>query len=488
MQEPFITLHDITIRLRDRFILPHTSWKIRTDENWVILGPNGAGKSSLVRVLAGDVPYVGRKVTYHFQEHPSDVIGFVSSELQEQLIAADRFQDMSRYFAGRPDEGLTARATILSGAYDGDCGIHELPAIADTLGIRHLLDRGIRCLSSGEMRKVVIARALIKSPKLLVLDEPFSGIDSESRERIAETLSLLVARGLRMVLVTHRPQEIPPFVSHVLMVKEGEVVTKGARPDVLTPANLNHLYGVKRPVQVADERRPWSIRDASQNGRIIVDMRNVCVRYGDVPVLNDINWVVRRGENWAILGPCGSGKSTLLSLIAGDNPQAYANEIYLFGKRRGSGESIWEIKERIGAVSSEVQTVYRKDMKVRDVVASGLFDSIGLYRNLSSEYQELVARWIEFFSISHMADRIFTHLSFGERRIVLLARAMVKSPELLILDEPCQGLDRENRKFFMGMIETIGRVTETNLLYVTHYRDELPACIDRVLELKRIDS
>ncbi len=186
--------------------------------------------------------------------------------------------------------------------------------------------------------------------------------------------------------------------------------------------------------------------------------------------------------------PSGSGKTTLLSLIAGDNPQAYTNEIYLFGKRRGSGESIWEIKEHIGMVSSEMQTSYRKEIRVCDVVASGIFDSIGLYRNLDSGHKEKVNKWIEFFGISHIADNIFTHLSFGERRMVLLARSMVKSPELLILDEPCQGLDQENRKLFMRMVEMVGSYTDTNLLYVTHYQDELPGCIDHVLTLKKHDG
>ena len=157
----------------------------------------------------------------------------------------------------------------------------------------------------------------------------------------------------------------------------------------------------------------------------------------------------------------------------------------MFGKRRGSGESIWDIKACISMVSSEIQTLYRKEITASDVVASGIFDSIGLYRNLNSEHKRQVDKWIEFFGISHIANSIFTHLSFGERRMVLLARSMVKSPELLILDEPCQGLDQENRKLLMCLIEMIGRDTDTNILYVTHYEDELPACIDHVLTLKK---
>jgi molybdate transport system ATP-binding protein len=487
MDEPFITLEDITIRLRDKFILPHTSWKILTGQHWAILGPNGAGKSSLVRVLTDDVPYVRGSITRHFPEHPSEIIGYVSSELQEHLIAREKFQDTSRYFAGKLDDVEKVRATILAGDHDGRDGSTDIGRIVDILGISHLLNRGIRYLSSGEMRKVIIARALIKSPRLLILDEPFAGIDAGSRKKIAESITKLVSQGLQIVLVTHRAQEIFPFISNIMLIKNGKVLMQGKRNNILTAENLNRLYDAKYFDHgfTLDKRKSGAVRTASYRNGILVDMRNVSVKYGNTLVLNNLNWTVRRNETWAIVGPSGSGKSTLLSLIAGDNPQAYANEIYLFGKRRGTGESIWDIKERIGMVSSEIQTLYRKEITACDVVGSGLFDSIGLYRNLNSEHKRQVDKWIEFFGISHMANNIFTRLSFGERRMVLLARSMVKSPELLILDEPCQGLDQENRKLFMGLIEMIGRDTDTSLLYVTHYQDELPQCVDRVLTLKR---
>ncbi len=485
MDEPFITLEDITIRLRDKFILPHTSWKILAGQHWAILGPNGAGKSLLVKVLTGDVPYVQGGITYHFREHPSEIIDRVSSELQEHLIAREKFQDMSRDFSGKLDDFEKARTTILAGNHNEKEESPNFERIAEILGIHYLLDRGIRYLSYGEMKKVLIAKALIKAPKLLILDEPFAGIDAGSREKLAESIAELVRQGLQVVLVTHRAHEILPFISNILFIKNGKVLMQGKRNDILTTENLNRLYDRKYFDHgfTLDKRESGAVKSASYKNGILVDMRNVSVKYGDALVLNHLNWTVRQRENWAIVGPSGSGKTTLLSLIAGDNPQAYANEIYLFGKRRGSGESIWDIKERIGMVSSEIQTLYRKEITASDVVASGIFDSIGLYRNLDAGHKREIKKWIEFFGISHIANNIFTHLSFGERRMVLLARSMVKSPVLLILDEPCQGLDRENRKLLMRLIEMIGKDTDTNLLYVTHYQDELPTCIDHVLTL-----
>jgi molybdate transport system ATP-binding protein len=172
-------------------------------------------------------------------------------------------------------------------------------------------------------------------------------------------------------------------------------------------------------------------------------------------------------------------------LITGDNVQAYANEIYLFGKRRGSGESVWDIKKKIGVVSPELQVQYRKRMQVYDVVLSGFFDSIGLYRKCTAEQQAAARKWIELLGLSHMSERWYDHLSFGEKRMVLLARSMVKSPTLLILDEPCQGLDRSNRGVILDLIDYIGRETNTHVIYVTHHQDEMPPCITHVLKLEK---
>lgn len=486
-EKPIITIQDITIRIRDKFILPQTSWEILTGQHWAILGPNGAGKSSLVRVLIGDLPYVRGSITYHFPNRPVEIIGYVSSELQEHLIAREESQDGARYFARKLNDFEKARSTILAGDHEEGGGHPELERIVDLLGIRYLLDRNIRSLSTGEMRKVLIARALIKSPAILILDEPFAGIDVDSRERLKESIGVLMRQGMQLILVTHREEEILPGISHVLCVKKGRVFLQGKRHDILTREQMGRLYDEKKIISFPPVRRSVSdgINSSSQNQEILVEMKGVAVKYGDVQIIDHLNWMLKRGENWAIVGPNGSGKTTLLSLIAGDHPQAYANEIYLFGKRRGSGESIWDVKARIGMISSEFQARYRNEIMTYDVVASGLFDSVGLYRKLTTQQHQRVHRWIQFFGLLPIADRTFTQLSYGEKRMALLARSMVKSPDLLILDEPCQGLDQENRRRVLDMIEKIGARTDTNLLYVTHYQDEIPKCIHHVLTLRR---
>jgi molybdate transport system ATP-binding protein len=214
-------------------------------------------------------------------------------------------------------------------------------------------------------------------------------------------------------------------------------------------------------------------------------MRSVRVAYGEAVILNGLSWSIRRGENWAVVGPNGSGKSTLLGLITGDNLQVYANEVYLFGKKRGEGESIWTIRQKIGVVSPELQLLYRKPASVREVVLSGFFDSIGLYRRPDMSHEKLADGWLNILDMKKEADCPFSHLSYGEKRLALIARAMVKSPELLILDEPCQGLDGTNRKRVLALMERIGEGTETNLIYVTHHEEELIPCIQHVLRLEK---
>jgi molybdate transport system ATP-binding protein len=358
--------------------------------------------------------------------------------------------------------------------------------IVDQLEVKHLLPRPVRFLSTGEMRKVLIARALIPSPRLLILDEPFDGLDLQTRTQMAHCINTLMNGKQQVVLVTHRITEVLPNISHVLGIREGKVQFQGERARMLTPVQIERLFSPQKapadaplPVPLPADPELYPIPD------VLIEMRATTVKYGDVTILENLNWKMNAGENWAITGPNGAGKTTLLSLIAGDNPQAYANEIYLFGQRRGSGESIWDIKKQLGIVSAEFQIRYRKPITAADVILSGFFDSVGLYHQGTQAQKEIAEQWIEVFQIKHLAQQKFRMLSYGERRMVLLARAMVKFPLLLILDEPCQGLDRNNRQKILNLVEYIGRHGRTSLLFVTHHAEEIPDCITRILRLGR---
>lgn len=489
--EPFLTLDRVTIRLRDRFVFEDTSWQIRSDEQWAVIGPNGAGKSTLVKALAGDLPIVRGRAVYHFMNDSG--LSTLSPDGQAARVAFDTETVFHRSRAGydsfrtERDGALSVEESLLQGSSsEGRIERDRIRNIAWKLGMEGLLGRACRALSIGEAKKVLIARTLLRSPRLLILDEPFEGLDERAKVELKELIDSLMTRSMRVVLVTHRFGEISPKVSHVLCVKDCRVMMQGRREDVLKPGILSRVFGKGGLRGEAEEVYFKAQKRASSYApRELVRMKNAGVRYDREVVLDHIDWVMRRGENWAILGPNGSGKSKLLELITGDNVQGYANEIHLFGRRKGSGESLWEIKEKISVVSAELQIRHQRPIPAYDVVCSGFFDSVGLYQGCTGEQHRTARQWIALLQMEDLAHRRFDHLSHGQQRLFLLARAMVKSPLLMILDEPCDGLDYANRRKVLEFIEFIGRRTASNLIYVTHHKDELPSCITHTLVLER---
>ena len=473
-----VRLTAATLRIRDRLFLPDTTWQIDRGQHWAILGPNGAGKTTLVKALTGDVPVVRGAISFSQKL----TAGYVSFEDHQRLIAREERRDASRFFSGNLDDITTVYETLL----EGDGSAIDVERIAAGLQIEHLLERDIRVVSTGEMRKVQIARVLIHAPDILILDEPFDGLDRSSRGILAPIIDNLMDDARTVILVTHRQREILPNISHVLALSDRKVLFQGRREEVLTPSNMEGLYpsSVTTSFSLPVGQGIPAKAEASRND-LLVSMENVRVKYEETTVLDGLNWTMKSGQNWVILGPNGCGKTTMLSLLTGDNPQAYANKIYLFGQRRGSGESIWDIKRRTGIVSSEFQIRYRKPITAFEVVLSGFFDSVGLYRDFSTEQKETAEQWLAVLGIADKSDRVFNQLSCGEQRMLLLARSLVKMPLILILDEPCQGLDRTNRGRILDAIDVIGGHSQTNIIYVTHYPDEIPSCMTNLLQFTK---
>jgi len=507
----FITVDHITCRLQDRLMFQNSSWRFHSDEHWAILGPNGAGKSTFVRALWGGIPLRSGKILFHFSDSKTeplsisqrDAIGYVSFETHQRLMEHEEMEEDLRAFANRIDEVTTAREVIFSGILANRALTSEDETrgkeIADLLDIHPLLQKNITSLSTGEMRKALIARALIKAPKLLILDEPFDGLDETARLSLSESINHLMTGFVRVILVVHRLEEIVSQITHILFIKEGQLFMQGPKEYLLTSENISQLYGCQLELR-RDNGTYWV--SFGKDGReltettlmseeklppvpdVLIEMRDTTVQYQGHAVLDRLTWVMRQGENWAILGPNGSGKSTILKLILGDNLQGYANQVILFGRQKGTGESLWEIKKRIGAVSSELQIQYRKKMSAYDVIGSGFYDSIGLYQYPTPEQKKIVDQWIQLLGIEDIARQPFHHLSYGQKRMTLLARAMVKSPVLLIVDEPCHGLDIPNRKRILDILERIGH-TKTHLLYVTNHKEEVLNCVTHVMRLQK---
>ena len=480
---PLVSLNRVSLRVRDRIILKGITWEIRTGEHWAVVGPNGAGKSTLVRALTGDVPVVRGEI---FPSEPARLrqqAACLSFEHQRRLIDQEDRRDEHHAFSGRMDGGSRVGDFIRLPRRGAK---NPRPEVLERIQIEPLLGCRIRELSSGEMRRFQIALALSASPRLLILDEPYEGLDQEYRAELAKIINELMDPERSVVLVTHRRREIPPNSTHVIGVKAGRVIFQGRREDVLEPGRMDSLYA---SVSSGMPEPPAAVQPQVHSGdappEVLIDLRNVTVTHQGVPVFENLCWTVRSGQHWAVCGPNGSGKTTLLSLIVGDHPQAYANTVWVFGNLRGGGGSIREIKEGIGIISAELQVRYRKAVTAAEVVLSGFFDSVGLYRRASRDQQAAARAWMESLGIHPLAAKKFNHLSHGEQRMVLLARAMVKPPRLLVLDEPCQGLDSGNRRLILRTVDRIAAAGSTTVLYVSHHADETPACITRRLSLVR---
>ncbi len=337
------------------------------------------------------------------------------------------------------------------------------------------------------MRKTLLARALLQRPKLLILDNPFAGLDRGSRRTLMQTLSDLMKTPMRVVVVTQRLDEVPAATTHMLYLEDHTVVLQGRKRLILRQGAGALLASRAGPsLRLPRSRLPTLTkrRGKRRTDDILVRIRNANVTYGETRILRDVSWTIHAGRHWALLGANGSGKSTLLSLILGDNPQCYANDIEVFGRRPGPGNSVWEIKRRIGWVAPELQYHYQGNVDVHAVVCSGFFDSIGLYRGCTTTQERKVRSWLRVLGLTSQAETPFDRLPDGHQRLALLARALVKSPELLILDEPCQGLDVAHRDVVLDVIDTAVRHTGCTLVYVTHRADEMPRIVSKRLRLK----
>ncbi|MGD9366735.1 MAG: ATP-binding cassette domain-containing protein [Desulfobacteraceae bacterium] len=475
-QKPIITLDNITVRIGGQWLLKGLSWRINAGENWVIWGPNGAGKTTLAKALMNQVAVVQGRI--HRAYPDSTAMALVAFEQHNHLYLQEQLLAEMAHFSGRPDLRTTAGEVLRSIAH-GDSKHRRW--VVNQLKFEELLNKPINGLSAGEMRKLLIGRALMANPRLLILDEPFNGLDQWFQEQLLTILNQLGHSGVQMVLITHRPKEIPKVFNHLLHIQEGAAKWKGPVQAFFEAAPKNALNPEVQELTVQKIQPLPTNKKGRQEASPLIIMRNVSVSYGDHRVLSDVDWTVRPGENWALVGPNGAGKSTMLRLVTGDNLQGYANELTIFGRRKGSGESVWELKQQIGYVSEDIQLRYQKKMSGFDVVCSGFFDSVGLYRHCSMEQKRAAQRWLEKTGTGDLASRRFTELSFGQQRMVLIVRALVKTPRLLILDEPCNGLDPDNRQRLLGMLDVIGGSGATNLLYVSHRPDEIPACITHQL-------
>ncbi len=454
---------------------------IERGEQVAIVGGNGAGKSIVVGVIMGAHPLRGAGVEYSFDnevsQRVSDNISYIAFKDSYGAEA-----DSNYYYQQRWNSFDRESQPIVGDFLPAEGDAHLREVLFDLFGIGEMLHKEMILLSSGEMRKFQLTRALLSAPRVLIMENPFIGLDAQSRELLHELLGEVTRRtALQIILVLSKSDDIPEFVTHIIEVRDLQVQPKLTLDEYRERASRVEYEGL--PQELADEILSLPATESAHEE--VVLLNNVSIRYGERTILKELSWSVKCGERWALMGENGAGKSTLLSLICADNPQSYACDITLFGRRRGTGESIWDIKRNIGYVSPEMHRAYQADAPCVEIVASGLHDTVGLYRKMKSEDEAVCLFWMRVFGIEGLAQRSFMRVSSGEQRLVLLARAFVKSPSLLILDEPLHGLDLRNRRRVMGIIESYCERAGCSLILVTHYQQELPKSITNTIFLKR---
>ena len=517
---PLLRLQDVAVEIDGRIFFEGTNWTINRGEHWAVVGPTGAGKSLLISTICREIPLRKGSIHYYFDHddssrsftHRGEIVK-VTPEAEVKLRAAQQGYHQARWhsFEGanspRVSSLLTGESIERVSSFDitplrrpREEYARRRELVTSQLGIEGLMDRRAFQLSHGEARKVLIARALMQSPAVLILDTPLGGLDNRSRTQLSEILDQLTSQAEpSIIIVTANFLEIPPGMTHLARLEAGRIAglidLGSSRTGTGTPDSC--ISGRPVPERDRPEGNSSVVEPAApltgladnpqgpDDGTIVVELRNVEVSYGRTQVLENVSWTIRQGERWALLGPNGAGKSTLLSLILADNPQAYANQVFLFGRRRGSGETIWDVKRRIGWVSPELQAHYPRSTLCRSVVESGLHDSVGLFAGTSEDRSRRTEEALTEVGVSQIAGRPFGAVSTGEQRLVLLARALVKRPELLILDEPGQGLDASNRDRLKSFLQIYCRSVPVTLIYVTHVESEIPDVVDRTLRLRR---
>ncbi|MET0462784.1 MAG: ATP-binding cassette domain-containing protein [Chitinophagaceae bacterium] len=469
-----LQVQDVSVLKSSVRVIEDVSFALKAGEHLAITGTAGSGKTTLALALAGRIFFNG---TIRYAEEKIDGIIWVEQQHHfKNLSNVSNFYYQQRFNSMDADDALTVEAYL----DHADVSRNQL---LKPFRIDELLRKPLIQLSNGENKKVQIARALLASPKVLIFDQPFVGLDVEARAFLHERINELAASGITIMMVT-QPDELPACVTTIITLKKGTspvVQDRKTFGDSLIPLAKNF-----RPT-VLNEDLLMQLMKESSKGLFshIIRMEKVHVRYGDKMILDNIDWTVKPGECWLLSGPNGAGKSTLLSLITADNPQAYANEIYLFDRKRGTGETIWDIKKNIGYLSPELLLFFENSSSVFDAVASGLFDTIGLFRQVTDQQTQSIYHWLELLGIKSIARKRLHELSQGEQRKVLLARALIKNPPLLILDEPCQGLDDETEQELISLIDAICSKSGKTLVYVTHYANRRPQCIDKFIQLEK---
>ena len=490
---PFLIIQNATVKKLGKVIFQKLDFEMREGQSWAVLAGLGIERTAFLDTLLGKTTFSEGRIRRFFSEayqadkrHKGeinsfrDLIALVSQryEFKNKSNVQD-FYYQQRFNSSESEEAATVEE-YLGNIEVKIPGCWTLEKVLQLLHPRSLKSKSLIKRSNGETRRLAIAGALIKNPRLLLMDQPMTGLDVQTRQGFSQVIQSIVESGIQVIMTTS-PEEIPPAITHVGVLQNGHFA-KVSRRDDFHPSHMEQLVGglgcVNKQIKALIQRGSMPVFSE------LISLKNVHIQYGKKVILDQLNWEVRQGERWALKGHNGAGKSTLLSLIFGENPQAYANNITLFDRKRGSGESIWDVKRPTGFVSPELSRYFPKGQNCLQIVLSGLFDTVGLFRKPTEEQRRLAEEWLDALGLAHIAHLRLDQVSLEQQRFCLLARAMIKSPALLILDEASQGMDDAQRRLFRDTVDEICKHSAIALIYVSHYEEDIPACVTRGIVLR----
>lgn len=495
----FVDTEDATFRGPQGAAFSHTTLTLRPGERWTVVGPSGGAKSLFFAALMGKLSLLAGRLRHPFLEGdsrfadstfgvlPPGSFALASMEEHRQWLLARDFHQLRWHGSlshGRATVSDLLRRNVIEqrnpfaviddGNDDAYAEVKDREIARFDLG--PLLDRPVVALSNGELHRFILARALLRRPRLLFIDDPMAGLDVQSRARLLAILDELNREGVAVVLGVEDDADIPAATTHLVRLGDGKVEAAGPHKSARASAAAAPARSFSVPRLATRPLGP---------GTPVLEMVSIQVRQSNITLLDDITWTVQPGEYWALLGPNGSGKSTLLSLVLADNPQVYANHVRVAGFALEPGRSIWDQKAWLGWLSPELEAHYPPDARSLDVVLSGFRSSLGVHTQISAADEQEARAWLGHFGLALHAEATFVELSPLDRRLALLARAVVHRPALALFDEPCQGLDANEQSVLGRAIFAATEALGAAMIYVTHNADEIPASVDKVLRLER---